>query len=109
MKHLKTFENYSIKENKEIDINESVDTVGSTAHKSVKKKSEDSGISMTILKQVYKRGMSAWNSGHRPGVAQQQWALGRVNSFITGSGGARKSDSDLWSKAKKNKKKKGKK
>lgn len=98
MKLLKTFESFS--------IDESVDQSGSTANKAVKKKSEDSGISMTILKQVYKKGMSAWNSGHKPGVSQQQWALGRVNSFITGKGGARKSDKELWDKAKKNKKKK---
>ena len=79
----------------------SVDTKDSNANDALKKKSEDSGISMSILKEVYKRGMAAWNTGHRPGVAQQQWALGRVNSFITGVGGARKADSDLWEKAKK--------
>ena len=44
--------------------------------------------------------MQAWNAGHRPGVAQHQWAFGRVNSFITGAGGARKADADLWAKAK---------
>ena len=44
--------------------------------------------------------MQAWNAGHRPGVAQHQWAMGRVNSFITGKGGARKADADLWSQAK---------
>lgn len=68
--------------------------------KSLKKKSEASGIPVGILRKVFSRGMRAWNSGHRPGVAQHQWAMGRVNSFITGEGGARKSDSDLWTKAK---------
>jgi len=78
--------------------------------KGLKKKSKDSNIPYYILKQVYNRGMAAWRTGHRPGVAQNQWAMGRVNSFITGSGGARKADSDLWTKAKKAKaKKKGKK
>jgi hypothetical protein len=78
--------------------------------KGLKKKSKDSNIPYYILKQVYNRGMAAWRTGHRPGVAQNQWAMGRVNSFITGSGGARKADADLWSKAKKAKaKKKGKK
>jgi hypothetical protein len=84
----------------------SVDNKSSQSYKSLKKKSEDSGISLTILKQVYKRGMAAWNSGHRPGTPQNAWAMGRVNSFITGSGGARKADSDLWSKAKTQKEKK---
>lgn len=63
-------------------------------------KSEKSGISLSILRQVYSRGMAAWRSGHRPGVAPQQWALARVNSFITGVGGARKADKDLWNKHK---------
>ena len=35
-----------------------------------------------------------------PGTTPQQWALARVNSFLTG-GGARKADNDLWQKAKK--------
>ena len=78
------------------DISES--NSGVTA--SLRKKSKASGIPMGILRKVFARGMQAWNAGHRPGVAQHQWAFGRVNSFITGAGGARKSDSDLWSKAK---------
>lgn len=68
--------------------------------KGLKKKSEQSGISYSILKQVYDRGMEAWESGHRPGAGQHQWAYARVNSFITGSGGSRKADADLWKKAK---------
>lgn len=92
------------------DINEStsgsVDNKNSKAYKSLKKKSEASGIGLTILKQVYKRGMAAWNAGHRPGTPQNAWAMGRVNSFVTGAGGARKADSDLWKKAKKQKSKK---
>jgi hypothetical protein len=67
---------------------------------SLKKKSKASGIPVGILRKVFSKGMQAWNAGHRPGVAQHQWAFGRVNSFITGAGGARKADADLWSKAK---------
>ena len=37
----------------------------------------------SILKQVYDRGMAAGKSGHRPGAGQVQWALARVNSFVT--------------------------
>jgi hypothetical protein len=66
----------------------------------LKNKSKQSGIPVSILRKVFSKGMQAWNAGHRPGVAQHQWAMGRVNSFITGSGGARKADADLWSKAK---------
>ena len=53
----------------------------------LKKKSEKSGMSYSILKKVYDRGMAAWKSGHRPGASQQQWAYARVNSFITKSSG----------------------
>lgn len=78
----------------------SVDNPNSKAAKMIKNKSKQSGIPAGILKKVYKRGSSAWNAGHRPGTPQQAWATGRVNSFITGAGGARKADSDLWTKAK---------
>ena len=44
--------------------------------------------------------MAAWRTGHKPGVPQAAWAMGRVNSFITGEGGARDADEDLWSDAK---------
>jgi hypothetical protein len=67
---------------------------------SLKKKAKASGIPMGILRKVFSKGMQAWNAGHRPGVAQHQWGMGRVNSFITGAGGARKADADLWTKAK---------
>jgi hypothetical protein len=76
---------------------------------SLKKKSKASGIPMGILRKVFSKGMQAWNAGHRPGVAQHQWGMGRVNSFITGAGGARKSDAKLWAQAKKAKARKKKK
>jgi nicotinic acid mononucleotide adenylyltransferase len=65
----------------------------------LKKKSEKSGVSYSILKKVYDRGIAAWRTGHRPGTTPQQWALARVNSFATKSkgtwGGA---DKDLAAK-----------
>ena len=65
----------------------------------LKAKSEKSGVSVGILSKVYDRGMAAYKTGHRPGTTPQQWALARVNSFLTG-GGARKADADLWKQAK---------
>merc|ERR1712127_979064 len=53
----------------------------------LKKKSDKSGMSYSILKKVFDRGMAAWKTGHRPGTSQQQWAYARVNSFITKSSG----------------------
>lgn len=69
-------------------------------------KAKASGISKSILRAVYSKGAAAWKSGHRPGVSQQQWAMGRVNSFLTGKGGSRKVDAKLWARAKKSKKRK---
>lgn len=66
----------------------------------LEKKAVYSGIPVAVLRQVYNRGMKTWNTGHRPGVAQHQWAMGRVNSFVTGVGGSRKADADLWEKVK---------
>ena len=74
--------------------------------KALANKSKKTGVPVSILRQVYNRGSQAWNSGHRPGVTQQQWSLARINSFLTGVGGARKADKDLWEKAKKSKAKK---
>ena len=69
------------------------------------KKADKSGIAYSILKQVYNRGMAAWRTGHRPGTTPQQWAMARVNSFVTKSkgtwGGA---DKDLAAKARGSKK-----
>jgi hypothetical protein len=75
----------------------------SDSDKTLERKAKASGISKTILKSVYSKGLAAWKSGHRPGVSQHQWAMGRVNSFITGKGGARKADKELWQKTKKKK------
>lgn len=53
-------------------------------------------FSTSTLNKVYKRGLGAYfSSGSRPKVSQHQWAMGRVKSFVTGKGGARKADSDL--------------
>ena len=48
----------------------------------LKKKAEESGIDIALLRIVMRRGMDAWNSGHRPGMGQEQWGYARVNSFI---------------------------
>ena len=68
----------------------------------LKNKASKSGISYGILKKVYDRGMAAWKGGHRPGTTPQQWAMARVNSFITkGKGTWGGADSDLAGKVRK--------
>lgn len=66
------------------------------ADAALRKKSEASGVSLATLKTVYKRGVAAWNSGHRPGTTPQQWGMARVNSYITkGKGTYHGADKDL--------------
>ena len=67
---------------------------------SLSEKSKKSGIPLSILKQVQKRGNAAYLSSGSRNVPMAAWSMGRVNSFISGSGGARKADADLWKKAK---------
>ena len=52
--------------------------------KALKKKQEDTGVDIKILRAVMRKGMAAWKSGHRPGAGQEQWGYARVNSFLTG-------------------------
>jgi hypothetical protein len=50
----------------------------------LKKKAEESGKSLSKLKQVYNKGLAAWRKSHPPGTNSSAWAMGRVNAFIKG-------------------------
>ena len=72
---------------------------------SFKEKAKFTGIPESILKMVYNKGLAAWRTGHRPGATQVQWALSRVNSFVTKSSGTwGKADKDLAAKVRAQKK-----
>jgi hypothetical protein len=71
-----------IKENSEHPAKEIYESI-----EAVKNKAKKTGMPYSILKKVYDRGMAAWRGGHRPGATQVQWALARVNSFVTKSSG----------------------
>ena len=65
----------------------------------LKKKAEKSGMPLSVLRQVYNRGVAAWKTGHRPGTTPSQWGFARVNSFVTKSSGTwGKADKDLAAK-----------
>ena len=67
-----------------------------TENQAVRNKAEKSGISYATLMKVYRRGVAAWNSGHRPGTTPEQWGLARVNSYVTkGKGTYYGADKDL--------------
>lgn len=58
-------------------------------------KAKKSGISIGTLQKVYRRGVAAWNSGHRPGTTPQQWGMARVNSYISKGKTYHTADKDL--------------
>ena len=74
----------------------------SPVYKALKKKSDKSRFPLGILKKVWDRGYAAWKTGHVPGTTPQQWAMARVNSFITGGRTTEVGDKALYQHAKAN-------
>ena len=66
--------------------------------KSLKKKAEGTRFTYGQLAKVYRRGQGAYLSGGSRNVSMAAWAMGRVNSFVSGKGGASKADADLLRK-----------
>jgi len=66
--------------------------------KNLKKKAEGTRFTYGQLAKVYRRGQGAYLSGGSRNVSMAAWAMGRVNSFVSGKGGARKADADLLRK-----------
>ena len=64
----------------------------------LRKKAEGSKFTYGQLARVYRRGQGAWLSSGSRNVTMQAWAMGRVNSFVSGKGGARKADADILRK-----------
>lgn len=75
--------------------NEEAELDEAASDNSLSAKAKKSGISIGTLRKVYNRGMAAWNSGHRPGTTPQQWAMARVNSYITHGKTYHTADKDL--------------
>ena len=100
----------SLSENEILEIegflNEGVTSAGSPVKKALKNKSDKTGFPQGILTQVWKRGYAAWKKGHIPGTTPQQWAMARVNSFVTGGKTTKMSDKALYKQAKANLRKK---
>ena len=62
--------------------------------------SKVSGVSRSIIEEVYDKGLAAFaSSGHRPGQTPQSWARARTYAFLFDSkSGARKADKELWAR-----------
>lgn len=72
--------------------------ISGTVRKTLQTKASKSRFTFSTLAKVYRRGQGAFlGAGSRPGIGMNQWAMGRVNSFMRGS---RKHDLDLRRKRK---------
>ena len=61
----------------------------------LKTKAKNSRFTYEQLEKVYRRGQGAYLAGGSRNVSIEAWAMGRVNSFVTGKGKARQADADL--------------
>jgi hypothetical protein len=53
----------------------------------------DKKVSLSQLKKVYRRGLGAFSSSHRPGQSRGSWAMARVNMFLKMMRGGKVKDS----------------
>ena len=74
--------------------------LSAAVEKRLRAQAEKSRITYRQLAAVYRRGQGAYLSSGSRNVPMGAWAMGRVNSFISGKGGARKADADLLRKKK---------
>ena len=74
--------------------------------KTLTEKAKNSIYTVGDLRKVYKRGTAAYISSGSRNVSVGAWSMGRVNSFVSGKGGARKADNDIHAARKKSPKKK---
>ncbi len=72
--------------------------------KSLEKKAEDSRFYYGELARVYRKGQGAYLSAGSRNVSMEAWAMGRVNSYMTGQGGARAADKAIYAEYQKKEK-----
>jgi hypothetical protein len=53
----------------------------------------DKKVSVSQLKKIYRRGLGAFSSSHRPGQNRNSWAMARVNMFLKMMRGGKVKDS----------------
>jgi hypothetical protein len=102
-KHTKKYKQMYGEETSVMSFNSFNDVITEDVTTALKKKADKTGMPLSVLRQVYNRGVAAWRTGHRPGTTASQWGFARVNSFVTKSKGTwGKADKDLAAKVKGN-------
>ena len=83
---------------------------GKDVPNSKQKIARQTGVSKRILDKVFDRGVGAFKTNRgavRPNVkSAEQWAYGRIYSFVMGGKTQKTADADLWKQHLENKKKK---
>ena len=72
--------------------------LSAAVEKNLREKAKKSRFTYGQLARVYRRGQGAYLSGGSRNVSMAAWAMGRVNSFVSGKGGARKAAADILRK-----------
>jgi len=89
----------------DMDEDEMCEGLNSKTREALKKKAKNSNAPLGALATVYRKGLGAfYSSGSRPGMTSHQWAMARVNSFLSG-GKARQVDKAQWASVQKFRKK----
>jgi hypothetical protein len=68
--------------------------------KTLKQRSQVTGVPEQYLEKVFNRAVAAWRTGHRLGQTPESWAYPRVSSFLLCGKTHYTTDSDLVRKAK---------
>ena len=50
--------------------------------KEFREKHSNKNITLNDLKAVYRRGLGAYSTSHRPNITRNGWAMARVNAFL---------------------------
>tara|TARA_R100000805_G_C3597837_1_gene98799 strand:- start:909 stop:1169 length:261 start_codon:yes stop_codon:yes gene_type:complete len=66
--------------------------------KALKNKADKSRFTYGELAEVYRKGQGAYLGSGSRNVSMNAWSMGRVNSYMTGKGGARKADAAIYKK-----------
>lgn len=66
--------------------------------KALKNKADKTRFTYGELAEVYRKGQGAYLSSGSRNTSMNAWSMGRVNSYVTGKGGARKADQSIYKK-----------
>ena len=66
--------------------------------KALKNKADKSRFFQGELTEVYRKGQGAYLGSGSLNVSMNAWAMGMVNSYMTGKGVARKADAAIYKK-----------